>query len=66
MKFKKIRNIKRIEDDTYVCTIEILAEQDQEWVRVPYVANKNDNSEISLWIFKQLAIQNYKIEDQRV
>lgn len=66
MKARKLRNIRQIEDDIYICEVEVYFEKEKSWNKIPYVANKEDNSEINKWVFEQLSTGKYKIEDQRV
>jgi phosphopantetheine adenylyltransferase len=66
MKFKKIRKLKRLTDTAYSCEVEIFNQKNQEWVKTPYVTSNDDDSELGKWILKQIATNNYKIEDQRV
>ena len=65
MEVRKVRNVQRLEDDVYSCTIEIFVQEEKDWKRVPYVARKNDDSPINQWILKQLETGKYKILDQR-
>lgn len=66
MQVRKIRNVQRIEDDAYSCTVEFFIEQEQVWKRMPYVARKDDSSPVNEWIINQISTGKYKITDQRV
>lgn len=66
MQVRKIRKLTRLTDNAYSCEVEIFNEKTKEWVKTPYVTSDQDDSEIGKWIIKQIATNNYKIEDQRV
>jgi hypothetical protein len=66
MNARKIRNIRHLEDNIYACDVEFYSEKDKTWTKIPYIANKEDDSEINLWILEQISSGKYKIKDQRV
>lgn len=66
MNVRKIRNVRQIEDNIYICDVEIYSEKEKSWDKIPYVVNKEDNSEVNLWILEQILKGKYKIIDQRV
>lgn len=65
MKARKIRNVRQIEEDVYVCDVELFVESQQNWSKTVYVARKGDESPVNQWILDQLLTGKYKITDQR-
>lgn len=66
MNARKIRNICQLNENIYSCEVEFYSEKDKTWTKIPYIVNKDDDSEINVWILEQISSGKYKIKDQRV
>jgi hypothetical protein len=66
MNVRKVRNVRQIKDNIYICDVEIYSPKENSWNKIPYVVNTEDDSEINLWILGQILKGKYKITNQRV
>lgn len=66
MKARKLRNVIMVEDNAYMCTVEVYNEKENVWAQIPYVAREGDDSPLNLWILNQLSTGKNKIIDRRV